>query len=198
MKVSKNKIIAVSKFARDERVMDILEAVGKLGFIMFLGVMAPNAAGRIIKLLGWVPNYKNKYATEKSIKSLEKREFIRFWYKNGKGRIELTSQGKMHLANLKAKRIKLPLNKDWDGLWRVVTFDIPEKFKTNRRRFAKVLSGTGMYNMEKSIFVFPCDCKEQIFKIAEIYEVKKYIRFMVVQSIDPAFGLKTNFPYTKN
>jgi len=150
------------KFVKNERTLEILEVVAKLGFILFLGVAAPNAAGSIIKLLGWVPN--NKYQIERSLKNLEKRKYIRFWIKNGQGRLELTKEGKIHLASLQVKKIKLPIKINWDGMWRIITFDIPEKLKINRRRFSRALVFVGMQNLEKSVFVYPHECKEQIFK----------------------------------
>jgi len=189
----KNKI-----FKRNERTLEILEAVAKIGFIMFLGVAAPNAAGHIIKLLGWVPDYKNKYATQKTLQSLEKRKFIRFWVKDGKEKLELTKEGRLYFVNIKVKSIRLPMGIKWDGLWRVVTFDIPEKLKANRRRFSRTLDFAGMYNIEKSIFVYPHECKKHIFEIADLYEVRKYIRFMVVNSIEPDFELKRVFPYIRS
>ena len=192
-KIEKNK-----KFARDERTLEILEAIAKLGFILFLGVAAPNAAGHIIKLLGWVLDYRNRYSTEKALKSLENKKFIRFWIKNSTGKLELTNEGKIYFAGLKAKSVKLPLRgKKWDGLWKIVTFDIPEKFKMNRRRFSAVLGIAGMYNMERSVFVYPHECKEEIFKIAELYLVHKYVRYIVARSIEPDFKIKNHFPYTK-
>jgi len=193
--MSKVKIIKIKKFARDERTLEILETISKLGVILFLGVAAPNAAGHIIKLLGWIPDYKNKYATEKTLKTLKNKKFVYFWYKNGKGKLELTKEGKIYLAGLKVKKIKFPTGKNWDGSWRIVTFDIPEKLKINRRRFARALSFAGMHNLEKSVFVYPHECREQVFKIAELYEVQKYVRFIVALSIEPDVRLKSVFPF---
>ena len=184
------------RFIKNERTLEILEAIAKLGFILFLGIAAPNAAGHIIKLLGWVPDTKNKYRTERVLTSLENKKFIRFWVENGKGKLELTKEGKIYLAGLEVKKVKLPTKTNWDGLWRIITFDIPEKLKTNRRRFTRALIFAGMYNLEKSIFVYPHECKEQTFKIAKLFEVEKYIKYIVAKSIEPDFKLKINFPYT--
>jgi PaaX-like protein C-terminal domain. len=184
------------RFIKNERTLEILEAIAKLGFILFLGIAAPNAAGHIIKLLGWVPDTKNKYRTERVLTSLENKKFIRFWVENGKGKLELTKEGKIYLAGLEVKKIKLPTKTNWDGLWRIITFDIPEKLKTNRRRFTRALIFAGMYNLEKSIFVYPHECKEQTVKIAKLFEVEKYIKYIVAKSIEPDFKLKINFPYT--
>ncbi|MFA6270433.1 MAG: hypothetical protein WC657_04475 [Candidatus Paceibacterota bacterium] len=188
----------IKKFVRDERTLEVLEVIAKLSVILFVGVAAPNAAGHIIKLLGWVPDYKNKYQTEKILSVLEKNKLIKFWTKNDKGVLELTNEGRLYFNRLKAKKIKLPTGKKWDGMWRMVTFDIPEKLKLNRMRFARNLNFIGMYNIEKSIFIYPHECRDQIFKIAELYEVRKYICYMVVKSIEPDSKLKIYFPFAKS
>ena len=168
-----------------------------MGVIVFIGIAAPNAAGHLIKLLGWVPDYKNKYRTERVVSSLKNKKFVRFWVEDGKGKLELTKEGKIHLAGLEVNKIKLPTKTNWDGLWRMVTFDIPEKLKINRKRFTRALIFVGMQNLEKSIFIFPHECKEPVLKIAKLFEVDKYIKYIVAKSIEPDFKLKINFPYTK-
>ena len=184
------------KFERNERVLEILECVGKLGLILFLGVAAPNAAGHIIKMLGWVPDYKNKYGTEKALKSLENKKFVKFWFKNGKGKMVLTKEGRLHAASLKVKLIKLPRSINWDGQWRIVTFDIPVKLNLNRRRFTRALEVAGMLNLEKSLMVYPHECRDQVYKISDLYEVRKYVSYITARSVEPDDKLKSNFPFT--
>lgn len=192
-----DRIKKIKKFARDERTLEILKTVGKVGFILFMGIAAPNAAGHIIKMLGWVPDQKNRLATERILKSLEEKKFVRFWTKNSKGRLELTKEGRMYMSALEVKKIKLPRSTKWDGLWRIVTFDIPEDLKINRRRLTRALVFAGMYNFEQSVFVYPHECKEQVIKIAKLYEVGKYIRYIVARSIEPDSKIKSEFPFTR-
>lgn len=188
----------IKKFVRDERTLKVLETIFKAGAITILAIGAPAAAGHIIKLLGWVPDYKTNYRTKRLLGSLERRKFIRFYRKNGRGKIELTPEGRLHFANLKARSIKLPHMTRWDGVWRVITYDIPEKIKKNRQRFTRTIESLGMCNLEKSIYVYPHECKDQIFKIAKLYEIDKYVRYMEVINIEPDFKLQVFFPQTKN
>jgi len=111
-----NKLAKIKKFAKGERTLEILEIIAKLGVILFLGIAAPNAAGHIIKMLGWIPDHKNKYETERVLKSLENRKFICYWVKNGEGKLELTKEGKIHLTNLQIKKIHPNQNHLWSEL----------------------------------------------------------------------------------
>ena len=189
-------VVAKRKTILNEKTVEILESIAKIGTIMFLGIAAPGAAGHIIKLLGWAPDYRSNYRTKRAIKSLENRKFVRFWIKNGKGHLALTEEGKNYFANLQAKKIKLPHNPVWDGKWRIVTFDIPEKQKIQRKRFSNTLTFIGMCNLEKSIFVYPHECKDAVSKIASLYGVEGNIKYIVADSIEPDRKLKMAFPFT--
>ena len=74
--------------------------------------------------------------------------------------------------------IELPRSKKWDGLWRIVTFDIPEKKRINRKHFSKTLDIIGMYRLEKSIFVYPHECKKEILNVADTFFVLKHVRYI--------------------
>lgn len=192
-----NEGVAIKrKIILNERTLEILESIAKIGTMVFLGIAAPAAAGHIIKLLGWVPDYRNNYGIKRTIKSLEDRKFVRFWVKDGKGHLTLTEEGKNYFAGLKAKKIKLTHKPTWDGKWRIVTFDIPEKQKIQRKRFSNTLNFIGMHNLEKSIFVYPHECREAIFKIASLYEVERNIKYIIADSIEPDQKLKMAFPFT--
>lgn len=191
---SKNKN---KKFSRYERTFEIMAIIAKVGVVVFAGVVAPNAAGQIIKFLNWLDEAKEREQVRKSLLSLEKRRFIKIWYKDGEGKMSLTKEGKIYFTSLEAKKIKLPKGK-WDGKWRMVTFDIPETLKVNRKKFSDNLRFIGMLNLDKSVFVYPHECKEQVIKIAELYEIKRYIRYITAISIEPPHKLFINFPYTRN
>jgi hypothetical protein len=51
-----------------------------------------------------------------------------------------------------------------------------------------------MYCLEKSMYIFPYECKKEVQKIAELYEVDKYIRFILANKIEPDSKLKVIFP----
>jgi len=92
--------------------------------------------------------------------------------------ISLTKEGRLYYKRLSVNSIELPKSKNWDGLWSIVTFDIPEKQRINRKHFSKTLSIVGMYNLEKSVFAYPYECRKEIEEIAETFLVSKYIRYI--------------------
>ncbi|PIR97519.1 MAG: hypothetical protein COT91_01020 [Candidatus Doudnabacteria bacterium CG10_big_fil_rev_8_21_14_0_10_41_10] len=65
--------------------------------------------------------YKNYYNT---VRQMKKRSVVKVFEKNGKKFIKLTKKGQ-----LEALLYRMHMNKQekWDGKWRVVVFDIPER-----------------------------------------------------------------------
>jgi len=72
----------------------------------------------------------------------------------------------------------------WDKKWRIVMFDVPEKFKRTRDSLRMHFKNMGFYEFQKSVFVHPYPCAKEIMYLMEFYESKKYIRFIVATEID--------------
>lgn len=87
--------------------------------------------------------------------------------------------------------IKVP--PQWDNRWRIVMFDVPEKFKKVRDVLRMHFKNMGFYEFQKSVFVHPYPCAKEIEYITEFYHSKKYIRFIVATDIDNALELKRHF-----
>ena len=87
--------------------------------------------------------------------------------------------------------IKIP--KQWDKKWRIVIFDIPEKLKKSREILRFQLKRLNFYELQKSVFVLPYSCKDEIEYIIEFYGIRRFVRFIVAESIDNELHLKKHF-----
>ncbi len=181
------------RYARHERNKEILVAIAKMGFIISLAVLAPNAAGHILKLVGVAPNRKSYMATNRSLKNLEKKGYLHYKTIGKRKFLEMTLEGRNYLDKLTIKDIILPKKKSWDRKWRLVTFDIPEELAENRRKFWGTLKVLGMYRLEKSIFIYPYECRENVDKISRILSINKFVRYMVADFIDKDLAAKKFF-----
>ena len=81
----------------------------------------------------------------------------------------------------------------WDGKWRIVMFDVPEKFKKVRDTLRMHFKNMGFYEFQKSVFVHPYPCAKEITYLMEFYQARKYIRFIVATDIDNAIEIKQHF-----
>ncbi|OGZ24456.1 MAG: CRISPR-associated endonuclease Cas2 [Candidatus Nealsonbacteria bacterium RIFCSPLOWO2_01_FULL_43_32] len=113
--------------------------------------------------------------------------------KDGTVSMILTDAGKKKIIkfNLDFMEIKKP--KQWDRLWRLVIFDIPEKKRQGRRALAEKLKELGFYPVQKSVFIHPYECQDEINFITEIFNLRPYTRLFTVKETDIELDLKTRF-----
>ena len=84
--------------------------------------------------------------------------------------------------------IKKP--KQWDRQWRIVAFDIPEKYRRARWELNFRLRDLGFYPLQKSLFVFPYECRREIEFVAEYFFIRKYVTYIIAQTVDGEEHLK--------
>ncbi len=104
----------------------------------------------------------------------------------------LTDKGKLRALTYHFENMKINKN-NWDGKWRIVVFDIPEKIKKGRDALRKKLKELGFYELQKSVFIFPFQCQNEIEFIIEFFNLRKYVRVGILENIDNELHLKKIF-----
>lgn len=105
----------------------------------------------------------------------------------------MTKKGKLQTLTYKFNQMKIDAPKHWDGKWRIVIFDIPEKLRHGRDALREKLISLGFLELQKSVFVFPFECEKEIEFIVEFFLLKPYVRYGVLDYIDNALHLKQRF-----
>ncbi|MBI2054370.1 MAG: hypothetical protein HYT36_03490 [Candidatus Staskawiczbacteria bacterium] len=104
----------------------------------------------------------------------------------------LTDSGKLRALTYRFDEMKIESEK-WDGKWRLVGFDVPEKVRWGRDALRGKLKKLGFYEFQKSVFIYPHDCKNEIDFIVEFFGIRKYVRFGILEFIDNEKHLKEIF-----
>ncbi len=86
-------------------------------------------------------------------------------------RIALTPEGRKRALHLALEYFALKKADQWDGRWRIVTFDIPKKHSGLRDALRNKLTEIGMVRLQDSVFVYPYPCHEEIAFWAELYGI---------------------------
>lgn len=109
--------------------------------------------------------------------------------------IVLTEQGteraKVLTYNLDKMKITPPAR--WDGKWYMVIFDIPTNLKKAREAFRFHLQRLGFYPLQKSVFVYPFEGKNEVDFLVEFLGVRRYVRQIKAEYIDNEFHLREIF-----
>src|SRR3989344_3124525 len=95
------------------------------------------------------------------------------------------------IFNIDELKIKKPVR--WDGRWRIVMFDIPEKIRRLRDSLRLHFQELGFAELQKSVFVHPYSCNKEIEFLVELYNARKYVRFILADEIDNELHLKEKF-----
>lgn len=102
---------------------------------------------------------------------------------NGFFTVQLTEKGKLKALYYKLYNIKNKKEK-WDGKWRMVAFDIPERYKKGRDALRYKLKKFGFWELQKSIFITPYNCEKEMALLIGIFKIEKYVRIGILESID--------------
>ncbi len=104
----------------------------------------------------------------------------------------LTKKGKMKALTYHFATMKISKGK-WDGRWRIVVFDIPEKIRNGRDALRAKLFSLGFHEFQKSVFVFPYECKDEVEFVVEFFGLRSFVRYGVLSEIDNDFYLRNIF-----
>lgn len=113
--------------------------------------------------------------------------------KDGEVEIILTKEGKKKAIKYQLDEMKIKKPEKWDGKWRMVIFDIPEKKKKAREALRNKLKDLGFKELQKSILVFPYECEDEIDFIMEVFEIRNHVRFMKVDAFTNEEQFKLKF-----
>lgn len=118
-----------------------------------------------------------------TIKRLERQELVSWKEENGELRLTLTDKGKKRILQYNIDTLKIDEKQKWDGLWRVIIFDIPESKKVAREIFREKLKKLGFQRLQKSVFVSRFECKNEIDFLRYAFEIAPYVQYILAKEI---------------
>lgn len=111
---------------------------------------------------------------------LKKRNLIKSVLKNNEYYLEITKEGRDIISWEMIGRHQ-GKNTGWDKSFRIVMFDVPEDKKSMRDLLRRKLESIGFMQMQKSVFIHPFDCKEDVDSICSHFGASRYVNYLVVK-----------------
>jgi len=149
---------------------EILKMVGT-GLLVGASLVAPNLPMAFKK-------GKSKQNYRRSFQNIYDKNLI---YLSGE-KVRLSEKGQKLLEIIEREEIEIKKHK-WDGIWRIVAYDIPEEQKKERNYFRRKLTSLGFHELQKSMMVIPYECKEEIAVIAQNLGVSPYVMHLITDSL---------------
>ncbi|HDZ85162.1 MAG TPA: CRISPR-associated endonuclease Cas2 [Candidatus Moranbacteria bacterium] len=113
--------------------------------------------------------------------------------KDGTVKIVLTEKGRNKALSFKIDEMKIKKPMRWDKKWRVVMFDIPEKRRRERDAIREKLKNLGFHELQKSVFVYPFSCRDEIDFIVEYFQIRNCVRYGELANLTNGAELKLHF-----
>ncbi len=107
--------------------------------------------------------------------------------------VKLNYKNKTKIKKFSLDIISLPKVKKWDGKWRVIIFDIPVKHNRARAAMTTKLKELGFYKLQKSVWVFPYPCEDEVLFVANFFEIDRFVNILLVENIESDYKLKKFF-----
>ncbi len=166
-----------SSKAKVTQIILVSLAVGALPII----VGGALAMGNAVQLFN--KNYKRKQINN-ALAGLRRRKLIEYVSdKNGVTTVRITSKGKTRLKSFSMDLLSIDKQAKWDGKWRVVMFDLPIQYTKVREYLRLKLKQLGFIQLQKSVWVYPYPCTDELLFIADYYKVKNYVDILVVEEL---------------
>jgi len=138
----------------------------------------------------------DKQAADRAIQALYESTLVDA-SENSDGTITLTlnEDGKKRALTYRHKSIRVPKPTKWDKKWRLILFDVPEDEREVRNAFRDHLDYMGFCCIQKSAWAYPFHCKNEIDFIVESLDIRKYVRYLLVEHIDNEEHIKRFFGF---
>lgn len=129
----------------------------------------------------------------KKIYELEKNGIVKKYTENKKNIIRITPLGYRKAIKYALNNYRIKKPRKWDKKWRVIIFDIPEDKKNIRNVIRLKLKNCGFYQLQKSVWIHPFECKELIWSLKYTYSASAYIQYLIVETLETEINLVKHF-----
>jgi DNA-binding transcriptional regulator PaaX len=138
--------------------------------------------------------YKFAYRARTAAGRLAQQGYVRFVERKGMKYVEITERGKQALS-FETQKISLMkrTKKRWDGCWRMVIFDIPERKRNIRVQLRMTMQGLGFLRLQDSVWIFPYDCEEVITLLKAELQIGKDVLYVIAEQIENDKPIKKHF-----
>jgi DNA-binding transcriptional regulator PaaX len=155
------------KKPKSEIIKDILTILIVSGMVC-IAATSPYFGTNIVKGFKKMKRY-NKKKVYNTFYKLRKSGCIRIKSQKGQIYISLTEKGKKKAGWLQIDSLKIKRPRKWDRKWRLVAFDISQPRLIYREALRGKLKELGFYLLQKSIWVHPFDCRDEVNLLRDFF-----------------------------
>lgn len=176
-------------FPSSRKILHILAAAGTIG----LTFAFPKAGVALGSLLLGDKKYRD-WRSDQILSQLNKQKYVDIKYNNNSSvTVKITKNGMNRALTYQLDIMTVRKPKRWDKKWRVVIFDIPEKYRRVRDIFRSRLRQLGLFKLQESVYVYPYPCFDEIEFLRELYGIPFTVSYLLVDKIEDDEFIKNRF-----
>lgn len=170
------------------RYQEQLREVGgvMLGIIATAGIItaAAVAPGVLVALKPFARKSRpfERYDVDRALKRLIRNGFVEEVAHGRTVRCQITDRGREYLMRCELAHAEFIPPKKWDGKWRLVVFDVPERWRYLRDNLRGHLVRLGLYPIQKSVWLFPYPCDDIVRLIKVDLGLGRNVQYFTTRS----------------
>ncbi len=111
---------------------------------------------------------------------------------DGIEKFHLTPAGRNKFLRHQFNTLVPKKEKTWNGKWKIVLFDVPEFKRRTRDGLRKKLKEMGFLEFQKSVFIFPYRCEDEINFIINFLDIAEHVYYLEA-AISPDVEFRRHF-----
>ena len=166
-----------------------------IGGAVALAATSPYFVQNLLSARKKFKRYPNKKISS-TFDTLRRQGFLLVEKRGNQIYISLTEEGRKKAGMCQIGELAIKKPKKWDGKWRLLIFDIPEKRKIAREALRGKLKELGFRKFQQSVWMHPYDCTAEVDLLKRFFGlIDKEAQLIIAEKIgeqgewQEAFGL---------
>lgn len=170
-----------------------------ISIVAVTGVIAVSAiAPGLTHVLGKSKYLRQRlYNSRSRVSRLIAAGYLATEHNAGKTFLRLTEKGERFAALMQDGALTPKKPRRWDGKWRLLIFDIPERRRRARGQVRKTLVKLGFVRLQDSVWAFPYDCEDYIAILKADLRIGKDVLYIIADQIENDTVLRSHFKLPK-
>lgn len=127
------------------------------------------------------------------LKRLHQQKVVEITEEDGVSIIKLSDKGRVKFLRYKMEEIMIDKPPRWDGKWRLIIYDIRKEKRILSEIFRSFLKKMEFLKLQRSVYLTPYKCEEQIEFLRQYYGLDKEVLYLVVEKIENEKAYKDYF-----
>ncbi|KKT58347.1 MAG: Repressor in ring oxydation complex/ phenylacetic acid degradation pathway related protein (PaaX) [Candidatus Amesbacteria bacterium GW2011_GWB1_47_19] len=135
----------------------------------------------------------NEGSVRAGVERLKRSGKVEFREAESGQEVRISGRGKDDMVRYKLSGLKVIKPSEWDKKWRVILFDIGEMERRKRDILRRWLSRLGMVMIQKSVYIYPYPCENEVEILRQVLFVPGGVRLITAESIGDDVEMREKF-----